>query len=166
MATLRFIGVVRKGVGRFAAELTLPTRDRMSVPIRDWPEAPQPGTLNVRINSDGFPNDFLEFFDGPDVRYLDSRRFAPEAELKASDIGNNTLPPLPERPDRGSAQVWRALLRNLETGEEQQCWVLRRIGSGLVKDLELVAGENLRDSLRLYDGTPVEIDMDGTWLQK
>ena len=166
MATLRFTGVVRRGIGKFSVELTLPRRDEISMPIRDWPEAPQPGSLNVRIREDGFPDGFLKAFGAADVRKLDSRRFVPEAELKWSEIGGNTLPPLPTRPDRGNAQVWRAILRNLETGDERQCWVLRRIGSALSKDLEIVAAERLRDSLQLADGTVVEIEMDGVWLQR
>jgi CTP-dependent riboflavin kinase len=165
MATLRFKGVVRTGIGRFSVELTLPRRSRLSVPIRDWPEALQPGTLNVRIDEDGFPSEFLKHFAQANVRKLDSRRFVPEAELRWDEIAGNTLPPLPDKPDRGNAQVWRAHLRNLDSGIEKLCWVVRRIGSGLSRDLELVAGERLRDSLGLKDGMPVEVEMEGSWLQ-
>ncbi len=164
MTSLRFSGVVRTGCTRFAVELALPGRTQLSVPIRNWPDVPRPGTLNVRMQAEGFPAEFLQVFGEANVRCLDSRRFAPEAELKWSEIGGNTLPPQPGRPDRGNAQVWAATLRNLETGKERQCWVLRRIGSSLWQDLELVAGEQLRDALRLLDGTPVEIDMEGTWI--
>jgi hypothetical protein len=112
----------------------------------------------------GFPAEFLKVFGQPDVRFLDSRRFSPEAELKWTEIGGNTLPPQPGHPDRGNAQVWRATLRNLTAGGECLCWVLRRIGSGLSVDLELVAGEKLRDRLALSDGSPVEINLEGSWI--
>ena len=164
MATLRFNGIVRSGIGKFSGQLTLPTRLELSAPIRDWPDAPQAGSLNVRMQPSGFPSEFLKVFGQVDVRNLDSRRFAPEAELKWHEIGGNTLPPVPDRSDRGNAQVWRAILRNLNSGFERPCWVLRRIGSGLSQDLELVAGEKLRDSLGLVDGTPVEVEMEGSWI--
>jgi hypothetical protein len=163
VAVLRFIGVVRPGIGKFAKQLELPKRESLSTVIRDWPDVPQPGTLNVRVQ-DGFPAEFIAAFGQPDVRLLDSRRFAPEAELNWQEIGSNTLPPQPNRPDRGNAQVWRATLRNLSTGAECLCWALRRIGSGLSVDFELVAGDKLRERLALSDGTPVEIDLEGQWI--
>jgi hypothetical protein len=161
--TLRFKGVVRAGIGKFSKQLILPKRSSLSREIRDWPDVPQPGTLNVRVK-DGFPAEFLEAFGQSNVQLLDSRRFAPEAELNWQEIGGNTLPPQPHRPDRGNAQVWRATLRNLTTGAECLCWALRRIGSGLSVDFELVAGEKLRDKLALADGAPVEIDLYGEWI--
>jgi hypothetical protein len=164
VSTLRFKGVVRKGVGKFAKELTLPGRSKLSKPIRDWPEIPHPGTLNVRVEG-GFPTEFVETFGRPDVRLLDSRRFSPEAELKWSEIGGNTLPPQPGRPDRGNAQVWRATVCNSNTGATSLCWALRRIGSALSMDFELIAGEKLRDRLALMDGTPVELALEGEWIE-
>lgn len=154
---------MRPGIGKFSKQLVLPSGSNLSKPIRDWPEVPQPGTLNVRVK-DGFPPEFIEAFGQPNVQMLDSRRFKPEAELDWKEIGNNTLPPLPNCPDRGNAQVWRATLRNLNTGAECLCWALRRIGSGLSVDFELVAGVKLRDQLALIDGTPVEIDLQGEWI--
>jgi hypothetical protein len=141
----------------------LPSRKQLSKPIRDWPNTPEPGTLNVRVK-DGFPAEFLRAFGEPNLRLLDSRRFSPEAELNWTEIGGNTLPPQPGHADRGNAQVWRATLRNLSTGSECLCWALRRTGSGLSVDLELVAGEKLRDRLILSDDTPVEIDLEGSWI--
>jgi hypothetical protein len=163
VSTLRFKGTVRPGIGKFSKELTLPGRAALSKPIRDWPEAPQPGTLNVRIEG-GFPSEFIERLGRADIRLLDSRQFVPEAELNWAEIGGNTLPPLSNRPDRGNAQVWRATLRNVTTGEQSLCWALRRIGSGLSVDLELVAASRLRYELGLLDGTPVEIDLEGSWV--
>lgn len=163
MDILRFTGVVVDGCGLFARQLVLPNRPELSVPIRDWPECPQQGTLNVLIQDAGFPADFLVHFPGPDIRHLDTRRFEPEAELKWREIGGNTLPPTPGDPDRGNAQVWRSVLRRCDTREEKRCWVLRRLGSGLWQHLELVAGEKLRGSLALANRTVVEVDVEGRW---
>lgn len=141
----------------------MPGKAILSTPIRDWPEMLQAGTLNVRVEG-GFPADFIRNLGRADVRLLDSRRFTPEAELKWTEIRGNTLPPQPGQPDRGNAQVWRATLRNVNTGTACPCWAVRRIGSGLSLDLELVAGENLRDRLGLPDGTPVELELEGEWV--
>ena len=125
MSALRFRGVVRKGVGRFAKELTLPGKSKLSKLIRDWPETLQPGTLNIRVG--GFPAEFVENLGRPDIRLLDSRRFSPEAELDWKEIRGNTLRPRAGQPDRGNAQLWRGTLTNLTTGATR---LLRRIGSG------------------------------------
>lgn len=163
---LRFQGTVTTGAGLFAAQLELPSCHRLSVPVRDWPEHPVAGTLNVRIGRPGFPLQYLASFGEASFDHLDSRRFLPEAELPWTDIGSNTLPPTPELPDRGRAQVWRALLRNRTTGESRQCWVLRRIGSAIRGSLELVAGEHLRSALSLRTGSPVTLTMEGLWAER
>jgi hypothetical protein len=164
MDTVRFVGVVVKGCGKFSVQLRLPTKDQLSVAIRDWPAIAAAGTLNVHVEPSGFPLEYLANFKEPSFRHLDSRRFAPEAELPWADIGNNTLPPLPERPDRGRAQVWRASITNLRTKDLRICWMLRRMGSGLRSQLELVAHENLRAALTLLDGSPVEVTIEGAWV--
>lgn len=161
---MQFSGVVSKGVGRFAAELILPTQERLSFPVRDWPTVPVPGTLNVRIDTSTFPDKFLSVFGGTSLKHLDSRRFAPEAELPWTDIGNNTLPPTINSRDRGRAQIWRSTIRNVSSDVASLCWVFRRIGSGISNALELVAGVKLRSALGLVDGTRVEVLMEGRWV--
>jgi hypothetical protein len=161
---MRFVGVVAKGRGKFSVQLRLPSKDQLSLAIRDWPEVAAAGTLNVHVERSGFPVEYLANFKEPSFRHLDSRRFAPEAELPWSDIGGNTLPPSREQPDRGRAQVWRATLMDLRTRNECLCWVFRRIGSGLRSELELVAHENLRGALALIDGSPVQVIVEGTWI--
>lgn len=163
---LRFTGTVTSGAGLFAAELKLPGRDQLSVPIRDWPQVPVAGTLNVRVRRQGFPLEYRASFGQPSVHCLDSRRFLPEAELPWTDIGNNTLPPTAEQPDRGRAQVWRAALQNRATGASRQCWVLRRIGSAITSSLEVVAAEHLRSALALRTGSPVTLTMEGRWVER
>lgn len=162
-AVLQFTGKVRPGCDKFARELTLPRRNELPVPIQDWPEVPCQGTLNIQIDAGGFPSEFLRRFSSANVQHFDSRRFAPEAELPWNAIGGNTLPPIPGKPDRGNAQVWRATLSGREHRMEQLCWVLRRIGSGLKQDLELVAGINLRAALELSNGSAVDVYMHGAW---
>jgi len=123
------------------------------------------GTLNIHVKRSGFPAAFLDNFKDHSFRHLDLRRFKPEAELPWSDIGGNTLPPTPDKPDRGSAQVWRASLLNLQTKNDHLCWVLRRIGSDLRSEVELVSDENLREALNLSDGSPVQIGVEGAWVE-
>ena len=79
---------------------------------------------------------------------------------------SNTLAPKPgEREDKGNAQIWRANLTKIESGQSVQCWVLRRIGSIMPYRLECVAGVKLREILSLpeeaYDS--VELIVEGRW---
>jgi CTP-dependent riboflavin kinase len=159
---LTFKGRVIRGVGRFAAELIVPGASRVSAKIRDWPESMQPGTLNVRLSSS--PDKYLAAFGALSVQALDTRIFRPEAEIPLEEIQNNTLSPTQNAPDRGNAQIWRVTLKAGRTGFERRCWVLRRIGSGLTRDLELVAGEHLRSELALEDGDEVTLILEGVWV--
>ena len=163
---LRFIGKVIKGAGKFSEEIIVPGNADIPDLIRDWPDELQPGTLNVLIDSSGFPARYVSEFDSAETHHLDTRRFQPEAELPHSKIGNNTLSPKPgERPDKGNAQIWRACLTKIETGISAECWVLRRICSQMPKRLECVAGVKLRDvlSLREEDNDAVELVIEGKW---
>jgi hypothetical protein len=82
MDTLRFVGVVAKGCGKFSVQLRLPTKGGLSVPIRDWPEVAAAGTLNVHVARSGFPLEHLSKFQEPSFRHLDSRRFAPVGNVQ------------------------------------------------------------------------------------
>lgn len=160
-SSLVFHGFVKSGGGRFSNELVVPGASKSSVIIRDWPERLQPGTLNVRV--DRFPDTYVQKFGQPDIRHLDSRMFLPEAELHHSEIANNTIRPQLGQPDRGNAQIWRALLTKLESCFQVQCWVLRRIGSNLSVDLELVSGSHLRNALSLSDNDRIAVEVEGVW---
>ena len=140
----------------------MPSASKVSAEIRDWPESVQPGTLNIRLSS--FPDEYLAAFGALSVQALDTRIFRPEAELPWKEIQNNTLSPTQNAPDRGNAQIWRATLKADRTGSERQCWVLRRIGSGLTRNLELVAGEHLRSEPALEDGDEVTLTLEGVWV--
>lgn len=161
MDLLSFRGVIRDGAGLFAKEIEIPGAGELSIPIRDWPDTIEPGTLNVRILE--YPDNFEERFGAEDIRRLDTRRFKPEAEIPQHEIGNNTLMPSSDDPDRGNAQVWRATLRSDRTGNQCLCWVVRRIGSGMVRVLECVAGEHLRTSMKLRNEDEVRLVVEGSW---
>ena len=163
--TLLFIGKAIEGSGRFSKDLIVPGNSEIPGLIRDWPDELEPGSLNVLIDKTGFPEEFESKF-GQRTEGFDERRFIPEAELHHSQIGNNTLAPKPgEREDKGNAQIWRANLTKIESGQSLQCWVLRRIGSIMPYRLECVAGVKLREILSLpeeaYDS--VELIVEGRW---
>jgi CTP-dependent riboflavin kinase len=161
--SMRFVGRVKDGIGQYSI-MMLPGEASIQGLIRDWPEQPQPGSLNVRVDPNGFPARFLKEFGDPSIWNLDTRRFRPEAELSYDVIPNNTLVPRPGQPDRGRPQIWRAYLTKIESGESIQCWVLRRMHSKVRKDtLECVAGSRLRDALRLENDDQVELIVEGSW---
>jgi hypothetical protein len=161
--TLNFVGRIRDGVSKFSG-LILPGKGDITVAIRDWPTELAPGSLNVQVESDGFPARFVKEFGDTSNTHLDSRRFMPEAELGFDVIPNNTLAPTPQQPDRGKLQIWRAHLTNIETGKTIQCWVLRRIGSTINQDvLECVSGKHLRAALSLNSNDRVTLEIEGQW---
>lgn len=163
---LEFRGVVADGAGLFSQQIKIPGSCELTESISGWPLIIYPGTLNVRIDLDGFPAVFAKRFHSNSLKHLDSRDFTPITEIAAHLIGNNTLPPTKAMPDRGNAQVWNAKLSNLKTANKAQCWVLRRIGSNLASVLECVAGESLRSVLNLQTGDPVKLTLLGSWIEK
>ena len=138
MTELLFQGVVTGGVGKHAS-LYVPGRNEIEAPD-DWPIRLELGSLNVRI--DRFPPQICRVED------LDGRQFAPTFVIPRDRMRENI---------RGDGQVWRA-----RVGSVEDCWVLRRIGSQVGQQLELVAGRRLRDD-GLYDGQQVEVIMYGDW---
>jgi hypothetical protein len=161
---LEFLGIIKDGSGNFSAELEISGSDKISTEIPDWPKILQPGTLNVRIEK--YPDCYEPEFGQLNVKCLDSRKFQPVAEIPHSDIKNNTLPPTPEFPDRGRAQIWQAILTKLATEKEAKCWVFRRIGSGMQLDLELVSDHHLRNAMSLENGDKVSLKLFGCWERK
>jgi hypothetical protein len=96
------------------------------------------------------------------VSELDQERFVPEFEILRNEFRNNKLGPRPGVPRGGDAQVWRALLRHGGVGTVIKCWALRRFGSQVGEQLELVADRRLRD-FGLDDGLRVEVALLGEW---
>jgi hypothetical protein len=157
--TLEFRGVVRPNKGRFAEDMVIPGKHAMSSAPDDWPLRLEPGTLNVGINDDGFPASFTGLGKGEGLKKLDNSEFRPAFVIHQADIVNNTVRPTQRSPLKGTAQVWRARLQVVSSGQEVECWVLRRIGSGIASQIELVSDKHLRTHLGLMDGTNVIVTM-------
>lgn len=162
MDRLVFLGHVRSGVGRYK-DLVFPSRDLLSQAPPDWPQQLYPGSLNVRIREDGYPPEFSRLGTLPGVCRLDEKRFQPTFVIPRDRIANNLLGPTPRHQDGGDAQVWRAQITVVDSGAAESCWLVRRIGSGLSKDLELVSHKFLRLELDLVDGTAVRVEVKGKW---
>lgn len=161
---MRFVGRVKDGANLFN-QLKLPGAGEGCGLIRDWPGEVHKGSLNVRIDADGYPERFVAEFDGRKISSFDSRRFLPAAELESDIISNNTLSPTQALPDRGRLQIWRAFLKKVGSGRQVQCWLLRRRRSTMREDtIELVAGIGLRDALSLENDDKVEVLIEGTWV--
>jgi hypothetical protein len=121
MRKLEFIGKVRSNKGRFAKEMVIPGRENLLVVPPDWPTQLAPGTLNVEIDSNGFPNGFDEIGDGDGLRKLDNGQFTPVLTIPREKIAGNTLKPTPDEPTKGTAQVWRADINVIATGQATTC---------------------------------------------
>jgi hypothetical protein len=138
MRKLEFIGAVRSNKGEFSRDMVVPGRDSLVVAPADWPLKLALGTLNIAVNDDGFPEGFEEIGKGDGLNKFDEGKFRPELAIPPWRIARNTLQPLPDQPMRGAAQVWRAELQVISTGRVAKCWMLRRLGSGIVSQIELV----------------------------
>jgi hypothetical protein len=156
-SSIKFSGVIVKGVGRYV-ELHVPGRDEIHQAPSDWPITLQKGSLNVRISPDGYPSLFAELGLPNSIKSLDQRPFPPTFEIAQHEFGNNQLRPEPSMPDKGSAQVWRAKLTSGEIS--YACWVLRRHGSGVGEQLELLSEVHLRTTLQLVCGQSVVVTLE------
>ena len=157
MRKLEFSGAVRSNQGAFSQQMVIPGRQSLVLAPEDWPAKLAPGTLNIAIHDDGFPNDFDQLGKGDGLKKLDEGNFRPELAIPPWRIVGNTLQPTPDEPLRGSAQVWRAELQVASTGDFATCWMLRRLGSDIVSQIELVSDEHLRRRLNLSDGMEVKV---------
>ena len=61
-------------------------------------------------------------------------------------------------PKKGSAQVWRATLTVED--RDHNCWVLRRFGSGVGEQLELLSDDHLRTTCDLTNGQQVVVTLE------
>lgn len=160
MDALVFSGRVVTGIGCHA-DLIVPGRHVLAEVDDGWPVRLYPGSLNVRVLH--FPAAFKEHGLTEDVEALDSGQFAPTFEIPRDLLGNNKLGPSRGMSRRGDAQVWRARI-DAGQGVTLECWMLRRFGSKVGSQLELVAGGRLRDA-GLLDDQPVSVVIYGRWRQ-
>jgi len=157
MTRISFSGVIVDGVGRHV-ELRVPGRGEISQAPSDWPVTLQKGSLNVRIARDGYPDLFAALGLPKSVQSLDVRPFPAAFEIAQDEFGNNRLMPEPNLPRKGSAQVWRARLAS--QGHEHPCWVLRRYGSRVGEQLELLSELYMRSAFQLVNGQSVVVTLE------
>lgn len=93
MRKLEFIGTVRSNPGNLTEVTVLPGRDRLFLAPADWPTKLAPGTLNIVVNEDGFPEGFAEIGKGDGLQKLDEGRFRPGLVIPQRKIAGNTLKP-------------------------------------------------------------------------
>jgi hypothetical protein len=152
MNSISFSGEIGDGVGKYV-ELHVPGREELTQAPSDWPVTLQKGSLNVRIAALGYPPLFAALGLPNRVRSLDLRPFPSAFEIAQHEFGNNRLKAEPSMPHKGSAQVWRAILAT--QGDKHPCWVLRRYGSGVGEQLELLSERHMRSAFQLATGQPV-----------
>lgn len=157
MRTLEFIGKVRSNKGKFHKDMVIPGRMALGSAPAEWPTQLIPGTLNVGIDENGFPSDLDGIGKSDRVRKFDEGNFKPAFVIAQEEIIGNTMKPKDGQPLRGTAQVWQTELCNLSTGATVRCWMLRRVGSGISAQIELVSEYHLREHLGLSDGTSVKV---------
>lgn len=158
---LRFKGRIIKGRGGHA-DLLVPGRDDVPDAPPDWPQELFPGSLNVLVTV--YPTEFEARGLPKTVKVLDTAGFVPAFRIPQTGMLRNKLTPQPGAPDRGTGQVWRAEL--VVDNHRVSCWVLRRVGSGLGNELELVSGEGIRVTYGLHEECewPAEVRMFGSWM--
>jgi len=157
MRKLDFIGTVRRNEDNLFPQIVLPGRDELIVALADWPTKIAPATLSIQVNEDGFPEGFEEIGQGDGLKKLDVGKFRAALVIPRRLIAGNPVKPDPGHPTRGFAQVWRAELRMIATGQAAKCWMFRIIDSELHSQLELVAEENLCSHLNPCDGAAVKV---------
>jgi len=154
---ITFRGTVVDGRGTFV-QLHVPGRSEIPHAPPDWPDLLEKGSLNILVDDDGYPPQFAVYNLPLTVKSLDNRCFPAIFEIAQSAFGNNQLAPSREMPHRGSAQVWRAKLFGCTS--LINCWVLRRYGSGLSRELELVSECHLRKMYGLSNGARVSVELE------
>jgi|GEM_PF-428910 len=169
MRKLEFIGTVRSNEGRFSQKIVIPGRDDLFLAPKDWPMRLSPGTVNIQVNDDGFPEGFDEIVKGVGLKKLDGGKFRPAFVIPQRLIAGNPVNPDPDQPTRGFAQVWRAELQVIGTGQEATCWMYRIVDSDMLSQLELVAEDHLRNRLNLSNGMAVKVtvcEQESNWNPK
>ncbi len=155
-SALTFAGEVTKGAGHHS-ELFVPGKTLLPNSPPDWPEKLQPGSLNVKIDQGGYPEEFGHFGIKITLKPLDGVRYPAALEIPQEAMGNNLLGPLQDMPDRGRGKVWRARVE--ADSFNFPALALRRIGSRLPDQLELISDVHLRSNHALTDGLPLIVHL-------
>ena len=163
MEKLVFVGEIIKGRSGHAT-LWVPGRNDLETAPSDWPERLYAGSLNVLIPPTGYPQQMQARGIPLTVKSLDVAGCKPEFTIPQHLMRHNMLTATDAMPHRGTAQVWRAIL--FADGHTIACWVLRRLGSGLEHELELVSGEGIRCSYELSEDVnwPAIVHVMGRWV--
>jgi hypothetical protein len=151
---LTFRGRVTPGIGLFSLQIVVPGRAQLGADAPpDWPALLSPGTLNVRVSSNGWPDAIDQ---RRQIEQVDNGEFRPALVIPHQRIENNTLGPREGHPLCGTGQAWRAEFSIRD--QKASCWILRRIGSGYRDVIELVSDSNLRAKYSLTDDDSVLLD--------
>jgi len=116
MRKLELIGKVQANA---TPTLTIPGRDHLFLKPEDWPTQLAPGSVNIDVGS--FPQGFAEIGEGDGLARLDAGKFRPALVIPQRKIVGSTLTPAADNPTRGFAEVWRADLHVIGTGQEATC---------------------------------------------
>lgn len=153
---MTFFGKIVDGRGTYV-QLGVPGRVELPGAPRDWPEELCPGSLNFRVEPNGYPERFSADGQPPTVKLLDQGVLPACFEISQSKFSNNKLVSIPQMPNRGNAQVWRASLSYKE--RKIDCWVLRRYGSGLGQELEILSDRYMRKEYEIESETAANITL-------
>ncbi len=90
MDKLVFRGHIGSGVGNYS-KMVIPGRTALACAPDDWPETLYPGSLNVKIVKDRYPDELLARCAGKLLQKLDSQVFSPAFEIPHDAIKGNKL---------------------------------------------------------------------------
>lgn len=160
---ITFIGEVVNGRGTHS-ELFVPGRVELNSSHVNWPTKLSPGSLNIKIRHNGYPIEFSQHKLRATVSSLDKSLFKAAFEIKREQFRNNILFPSKHTPNGGDAQVW---ISKLEVNNRLiPCWVLRRYGSRLRTELEVVSDVKIRTTISLSTDIdwPCKLYLYGEWM--
>ena len=157
---IRYKGTIINGCGKHS-ELGVPGRTTLREAPDDWPDVLAPGSLNVLVASSGYPYIYRQLDIPTLVSILDNGFFKPVFTIEHAKFVNNQIIPTAQNPQNGMGQVWRTTL--LAESNDIECWMLRRIGSGLKNQIELVSHEDIRATYGLDKNRrwPVTVIVEG-----
>ncbi len=154
MNVIKIWGEVVGGCRKFREKIHLP--EDLLVGHEDWMPSFVQGTLNIQ-----FPiSDLPQSLQSAGLRALDlNDSFPPAIYRIGADVPNNTIQPNVDSPRRGDVQLWKAILSNLQTQTEHNCFLIRRVESGYEDKAEILGQQNFRDECQFVDGHLVSIQV-------